>query len=111
MSDKKVGFIAIKKFMHPKAKDIMAISRLVILPEFQGFGLGIKFIDQIAEKYPSFRVRILTSLKPFMIGLKKSKTWKCVSFVRGKQHEGGQYKGSNDRVTATFEYKKNAKTS
>lgn len=86
----------------------MTISRIVIVPEFQGFGLGIKFMNEIAQLYPSFRVRIITSLKSFMIALKKSLNWKCMSIGRNPSHQGIICKGSNDRITASFEYKKNA---
>lgn len=112
MLDKKVGFIAIARFPHPVAKDIMTISRVVIVPEFQGFGIGLKFMNIIANQYKGNRIRITTSLKPFMIALSKNKNWKCVRSGRvGKPGKNSkiysQKKDSSvsyDRITATFQY-------
>ena len=109
LNDKKVGFISIARFPHPVAKDIMTISRLVIVPEFQGFGLAIKLMNIISDLYFNDRIRITTSLKPFIEALNKNNIWKCVRFGRvhcstdiGFQHRD---KGtvSTNRITATFE--------
>ena len=78
LRDKKVGFCQIARFPHPRAKDIMTIGRMVVVPEFQGFGLGVKFMNEIAKLYEDDRIRITTSLKPFMMTLNKNKNWKCV---------------------------------
>ena len=96
--------------MHPVAKDIMTISRIVIVPEFQGFGIGIKFMNEVANLY-SDRMRITTSLKPFILALKKNKEWKCVRFGRNSEYQGIKYVGSNNRITATFQRIKNGQTS
>lgn len=105
----------INKFPHPKAKDILRISRIVILPEFQGYGLGIKFMNKIANLYPDNRVRIITSLKPFIQALDKNKNWVCKHFGRlskgsksgGIHNKNVKNSTSNNRITATFEYKNN----
>lgn len=80
--------MSISKFPHPIAKDIMNINRLVIVPEFQGFGIGEKFMNEISFLYKENRVRITTSLKSFIISLKKSKNWKCVRFGRVNSGSG-----------------------
>lgn len=83
----------------------MTIGRVVIVPEFQGFGIGIKFMNEIAKIWENkgFRVRITTSLKPFMQALKKHKNWKCKRFGRIKG--GSLINTSQSRVTASFQYK------
>lgn len=108
---KKVGFVCIGRFPHPQAKDIMVINRIVIVPEFQGFGLGIKFLNIVANLYRSDRVRITTSLKPFILALKKNKNWKCKRFGRvsnpGKSsliHNKDSHSVSVNRITGTFQY-------
>jgi len=93
----------------------MNISRVVIVPEFQGFGIGIKFMETVSSEYSNYRIRIITSLKPFILSLKKNKNWNCVRF--GRVQKSGQTssiysnnkKGSIscDRITATFERVKN----
>lgn len=112
LKGKRVGFCSISKFPHPIAKDIYTISRLVIVPEFQGFGLGIKFMNEISLLYKGNRIRITTSLKSFMNALKVNKNWKCVRFGRvsapGKSSKihsiNEKISVSHDRITATFEF-------
>lgn len=93
--------------MHPIAKDIMTIGRIVIIPEFQGFGIGMKLMKVVASMYKGNRIRITTSLKPFMVALNKSKSWKCVRSGRIKKQSGGMASmrdaQSNNRITATFQ--------
>lgn len=112
LKNKKVGFLQISKFPHPVAKDIMTIGRLVIIPEFQGFGIGIEFMNVICSLYKENRIRITTSLKPFMVALNKNKKWKCVrngrvhcASEKGFQNiKNGKPSVSSNRITATFEY-------
>lgn len=49
-------------------------SRLVILPDYQGVGLGVKFLTAVAELYKKdgFDFRIVTTLKNFSKSLIKS---------------------------------------
>lgn len=94
----------------------MSIGRLVVVPEFQGFGIGIKFMNLVADLYPTDRVRITTSLKPFMRALNKSKDWVCVR--NGRVGQGGKTSlihsnnekssVSHNRITATFQKRKEA---
>ena len=89
----------------------MTIGRLVIVPEFQGFGIGVKFMNEIADLYKSERIRITTSLKPFIESLKRNRNWKCVRFGRvgqpGKSslihNRSKDSSVSYNRITATFE--------
>jgi predicted acetyltransferase len=112
LNQKKVGFISINKFPHPIAKDIMVISRLVIIPEFQGFQIGTKFMQEIAKIYNGNRIRITTSLKSFIQSIKKNKNWKCVRFGRVSSGSGSgsihnktnKQNFSSNRITATFEF-------
>ena len=112
LNNKKVAFLAISRFPHPQAKDIMNISRIVVVPEFQGFGIGIKFMNLIADLYKTDRVRITTSLKSFMIALNNNKSWKCVRSGRvGKPGKNSKIYSIKDessvsynRITSTFQY-------
>jgi len=112
LNDKRAGFLSIARFPHPKAKDIMTIGRIVVVPEFQGFGVGMKLMKSIADLYNGNRIRITTSLKPFMIALNNSKSWKCVRSGRvhcstGKGFQNRNQKNasvSSNRITATFQY-------
>lgn len=102
----------IARFPHPQAKDIMTIGRIVIVPEFQGFGIGVKFMNLIADLYKGNRIRITTSLKPFMKALDSNKMWSCVRSGRvgepgknSKIHRKNDSSVSYNRITATFQYK------
>lgn len=113
LNNKKVGFLSIGKFAHPKAKDIFVIQRIVIIPEFQGFGLSKLFMNEIALLYPNNRIRITTSLKPFISFLTKQKDWVCVRFGRvssgsgsGTIHNKIKQTHSANRITATFQFNK-----
>jgi GNAT superfamily N-acetyltransferase len=111
INEKRAGFICIARFPHPIAKDIMTISRVVIIPEFQGFGVGVKFMNEIADLYKENRIRITTSLKPFINALNKNNYWKCVRFGRVGNvgvssilhSKARKNKTSANRITATFQ--------
>lgn len=61
--------------IHPKLK---RVSRLVILPDYQGIGLGSRFLDIIAQYYVSlgFDFSIVTSAKNIVHKLYNSKSWR-----------------------------------
>lgn len=65
-------------------------SRLVILPDYQGIGLGIKFLTIIAEKYKKmgFEFDIITSAKNMIMGLSKNKKWRFARYSVNKQDSG-----------------------
>lgn len=97
--------------MHPIVKNLMKIRRIVILPEYQGFGLGIKFMNQVSDLYiKDYRVNITTSLKPFILSLKNNKNWICTSFQRGAKqgnalkNRKGEINDASKRIVGIFEY-------
>ena len=65
-------------------------SRLVILPDYQGIGLGIKFLTIIAEKYKKmgFEFDIVTSAKNMIMGLSKNKKWRFTRYSVNRQDGG-----------------------
>lgn len=99
--------MSIGRFMHPIVKDIMTISRIVIVPEFQGHGLAVKFMNEVASLYKEQnRIRITSSLKSFIEALNRNKSWKCVRFGRvsgGTKTALLKDSVSLNRITATFE--------
>ena len=90
----------------------MTIGRIVVVPEYQGFGVGVKLMNIISDLYETDRIRITTSLKPFMVALNNNKDWKCVRSGRvhcatGKGFQNRNKKNasvSTNRITATFQY-------
>lgn len=75
-----VGFCAVLHQPHSVNKKIKRCSRLVILPDYQGIGLGYKFLNVVAEKYAreGFDFSIVTSAKNFIDKLYNSGRWACI---------------------------------
>ncbi|KGR72888.1 hypothetical protein NX86_03945 [Streptococcus phocae subsp. salmonis] len=59
---------------------------MVILPDYQGIGLGTKFLKSVASIYTQqgFDFRIVTSAKNLINALNKSESWKLKSYDKGK---------------------------
>ena len=72
-----IGFMAVLHQPHGANKKIKRVSRLVILPDYQGIGLGTKFLNVIAEYYKSkgYDFTIVTSAKNMIHALRKSPKW------------------------------------
>lgn len=62
------------------------IHRLVVLPDYQGIGVGTKFLNEISQKYKSEGWNVnCTTTTPSLVGaLKNSKKWNLVRFGRVK---------------------------
>jgi len=111
------GFISVLHFPHPKAKNIKKVHRLVILPDYQGAGIGIRLLESVGEYFKDQKQRytIVTSAPSLIYALKKSNRWRCTSFGRNTPHKGELKKkkvgqlGSGDRLTAAFEMKRYGK--
>lgn len=109
INDNIAGFLSILHFPHPKVKNIKKVHRLVILPDYQGIGIGIKLLNEIGKMYlkNGFRYTIATSAPSLIYTLKKSNKWLCSSFGRKPDHKGIMNNtGSEKRITASFELKK-----
>lgn len=107
------GFLSILHLPHPKAKNIKKVHRLVILPDYQGAGFGIKFLEEIGKIYKKnkWRYTIVTSAPSLIFALKKSKNWICKHYGRLIRKSGiihgssDKNKNSKHRITASFEMK------
>jgi len=103
------GYISVLHFPHSKVKNIKMIHRLVVMPDFQGIGIGVRLLEYIGKYYikNNFRLRIVTSAPSLIYYFKKSNEWFCKSFGRKKNH-GGSLKvgkfGSQNRITTSWEY-------
>lgn len=95
--------MAIMHFPHPKVKNLRRIHRIVVRPEFQGLGIGIKFMNVVGDYYrkQGFRFSIVTSLIGLIKGLSTKHDWVLKRHGRNQPNINGS--GSADRITATFE--------
>jgi len=110
INDEIAGFLSALHFPHPKSKNIKKVHRLVILPDYQGAGFGIKFLEEVGQIYKNdkYRYTIVTSAPSLIYSLKKSKKWNCNRFGRNKKQVKNNTIGeisSANRITAAFELK------
>lgn len=107
INDELAGFLSVLHFPHPKAKNIKKVHRLVILPDYQGAGFGIRFLNEIGYIYrkEGYRYNIMTSAPSLIHALKKRKQWNCVRYGRVSEAKKGVLEGttSKNRITASFE--------
>jgi GNAT superfamily N-acetyltransferase len=106
-----IGFAAAMFFPHPHVKNMWKGHRTVVLPDYQGIGLGNAMSEAVGDYYidQGFRYTSLTS-HPAMIGHRvRSKKWIMTRAPSSTPPVGakGKLKGcanSSDRMTASFEY-------
>jgi ABC-type polar amino acid transport system ATPase subunit len=100
------GYLSV---LHLPNKDprIKKVHRLVILPDYQGAGFGIKFLNEIGKLYKkdNWRFTIVTSSPSLIYTLKKIKEWKCHNFGRigGTNQLKVAAGNKSKRITASFE--------
>ena len=77
IGDEAVAWCSFLHFPHPKVKNIKRVHRIVVKPDYQGIGLGGKFMSVLAEDYKqdNIRIRLVTSSPSFIHGLSRSKNW------------------------------------
>lgn len=114
VNDQIAGFLSVFHFPHPKSKIIKQVHRLVILPDYQGAGFGIKFLNEIGKNYKEkgWRYTIITSAPSLINALKKSNKWSCRSYGRKPPQNintgnpiSTRKTDSSGRITASFELK------
>lgn len=97
-------------FPHPKFSNGKAVHRLVVLPDYQGIGIGNKFLNFCADilKNDNFRVLLTTSNLAMSKGLNKNEYWKLKRQGRvGMSSSNLMPKtSSHNRVTTSWEYYK-----
>ena len=113
--DNIIGFCGVLHQPHGVNKKIKRCSRIVILPDYQGIGLGYKFLNVIAEYYSKmgYDFSIVTSAKNFITKLYNSDKWEMRRLSANKcssKKSAIDYKRSSMRSkckTASFFYIKN----
>jgi len=113
VNDQVAGFLSVLHLPHPKAKTIKKVHRLVILPDYQGAGIGIKFLNEVGLIYKKekWRYTIVTSAPSLINALKNSEKWICKHYGRMKADTGiihgnnNKSNNSKERITASFEMK------
>lgn len=72
-----VAFFGVLHLPHPKVKNMKKGHRLVVLPDYQGIGIGHAFSTAIAEHYKQNGFRFVTtnSTKSLFIQRNRDKRW------------------------------------
>lgn len=82
--NKLIGFIAILPLPHAHMQNCFRVTRLVVLPDYQGLGIGFAFNSYIASLYKKIGCRFFIKTSNPAIGEKlvNSKDWKETSKSR-----------------------------
>ena len=103
-----VSFIAIQHFPHPIVNNYKRVHRLVVLPDYQGIGLGNKLLEFIGNIYiqKKYRYIINTSNTALINYFQKSKKWKLKMFGKQMHNETLIYKQNSltGRIMTSWEY-------
>ena len=85
-NDNIIGFCGVLHQPHGINKKIKRVTRLVILPDYQGIGLGTQFLNFIAQMYVNkgFDFSIVTSAKNMIMSLKNNKNWIAIRYSTNK---------------------------
>lgn len=110
------GFHSALHFPHPKKKNTMIGHRLVILPDYQGVGIGLVFSNFLGEYFAQRGKKyIYTTSSPSMIkACSRSPNWRITRINRESSGSGSGLfqnkfiKGSTScaRITAGLEYRR-----
>lgn len=112
VDDQPVAFQAWYPFPHPVAKDIMAGHRTVVLPDWQGVGIGVRLKDFCAQMIAEQGYRYRTTLAhPTLLAWhRKSPRWREIaaqnrpSGSRKPKRLQAQHANPRKLATRTFEY-------
>jgi GNAT superfamily N-acetyltransferase len=108
INDEVCGFCSVLHLPHPKARNIKKVHRLVVLPDYQGIGIGIRLLNEVGRIIISegYRFTIRTSSPSLVFGLKKDKSWRCLHYGRNSPHKGlggVGHPGSSNRLATSWE--------
>lgn len=116
VNDKPVGFMAILPFPHGHIKNGYRISRVVILPDYQGLGIGFELIDYFGALYAKDgKTLYIKTSNPALFGAmsKNENKWLLCSEFKKEQLNSEQLKrmkkandtgGFRNAVTKSYKY-------
>lgn len=105
-----VAFMAVIHNPHSANPKIKRVHRLVVLPDYQGIGIGKNFLNLIAKQYRKngYDFSIVTSAKNLIMALAKDSKWNCIRYNHVKPSNSGMKKlNRTNRLTvktASFFY-------
>lgn len=109
--DELIAFVAVLHFPNRYDDKIKRVTRLVVLPDYQGVGIGKRLLNWVGEYYKSQGFRIILTTSHPSINNSISDTWTLKRRGRipsfGKNSMLHQFKDTTtiDRLTCSWEYK------
>jgi len=105
----------------PMRKGWKRVHRMVVLPDYQGIGIGIKFINEVSKHYieNGFNMNLTTTTPALVGGLSRNDKWSLVRAGRVKNTLGANLKkyygnathskdkgigSSSNRITYSFNF-------
>ena len=88
-ADKKIiGFCAVLTQPHAIVKRLKRIHRCVVLPDWQGVGIGKNLLSFVGAYYKSidYKLSLVTSAKNLVFSLRNSELWKLLDIGRNSPH-------------------------
>ncbi len=95
------------------------VHRLVVLPDYQGIGIGTKFINEVTKHYANegWNINLTTTTPALVHALARDKNWSLVranrtkntmqkNFKRYGTKVGTDASKSDNRITYSFNWKK-----
>jgi GNAT superfamily N-acetyltransferase len=110
IEDECVAFCAYFRFPHPHAKDIMLNHRTVVLPDYQGLGIGERLTSFVGQMLHSEGWRFRTTLAhpALRFAYQHSPRWKQITERNKPARRGRRWAGPHADprryATSTFEY-------
>ena len=107
IEDNPVCFFAVLHFPHPKVKNFKKGHRLVVLPDYQGLGIGHIFSSAIAQDFidKGYRFIITSSTKSLYNQRAKDERWKVTRKGRTSNTTGILRDTiSSNKLTYSYEY-------
>lgn len=116
LNDKPVAFMAILPFPHGHIKNGFRISRIVVLPDYQGLGLGFEIIDYFGAIYAADnKTMYIKTSNPALFGAMSKNTNKwmlCSEFTKEdlnsekleKMKQANDTGGFRNAITKSYKY-------
>lgn len=103
-----VGWCSVLHFPHPSNKKLKRLHRTVVLPDYQGLGIGFQLRCYICERYrkQGFKVNTVTTSPALIHAMNQSDRW-IMTRKPGRVGMPAQSilsKHSFDRLTCSFQY-------
>lgn len=104
-----VAFCSYIHFPHPKSKNLKQEHRLVVLPDYQGVGIGNRLSECVGDivRGAGFRFMSTTSAPSVIAHRKRSDKWRVTRSGRVSANSKTAIRGivkSSNRLTVGFEY-------